>query len=123
MKRDYLFKNFKKAFENLEYAVENAKDDLTIDGAIKRFELCYELSWKVMKSHLMDLGIVTKSPRECFKHACQNDLIGDYTVWMDMIDDRNLLVHTYTFEESREIFKHLKEKYLTAFGFLYKKIT
>lgn len=123
MRYDDLIENFKKALENLKYAVENAEDDMQIDGAIKRFELCYELAWKTIKAYLADLEIVVKNPRDCFKYANQNGLINDYTVWMDMIEDRNILVHTYTFEESREIFGHLKEKYLEAFEFLYEKIT
>ena len=124
MRYNDLLENFKKALENLRYAVENAEDDLHIDGAIKRFELCYGLASKTIKAyHLADLEIIDKNPRDCFKYANQNELINDYTVWMDMIEDRNILVHTYTFEESREIFEHLEEKYLKAFEFLYEKIT
>lgn len=123
MKYDVLIENFKKAIKNLKYVVENAKNDMEIDGAIKRFELCYELAWKTIKAYLADMEIVVKNPRDCFKYANQNELINDYTVWMDMIEDRNILVHTYTFEESREIFEHLKEKYLEAFEFLYERIT
>jgi len=40
------FLDFEKAFNNLKLAVEKAVDDLDIDGTIKRFELCYELSYK-----------------------------------------------------------------------------
>jgi hypothetical protein len=40
------FLDFEKSFNNLKSAVKKAVDDLDIDGTIKRFELCYELSWK-----------------------------------------------------------------------------
>ncbi len=112
------FENFKKAVSNLEYAILNAKDDLSIDGAIKRFELTYEISWKLIKSYLEELGIFCRSPRECFKYAYQNDLIDNDYVWEEMIDDRNILVHTYTSESSREVFEHIKEKYLASFKHL-----
>ncbi len=116
------FEDFEKALKNLAEAVYTAETDLEIDGAIKRFELCYELSWKLMKEWLSDMGIICNSPRICFKYAYENDLIGDENVWLDMINDRNLLVHTYTVEQSREIFIRIRDEYLKAFEHLYNKI-
>ncbi len=53
-----ILNEFKQAFFNLKNGVENANDDLSIDGVIKRFELCYELSWKLIKHHLADKGLI-----------------------------------------------------------------
>jgi len=39
-----------------------------------------------------------------------------------MIDDRNLLVHTYTFEHSRTVFNNIKNKYFNELKFLEEKI-
>lgn len=111
-----LYQDFKNATANLNTAVHTAKDELKIDGTIKRFELCFELSWKLIKAYLEDKGIICNSPRECFKHAKLNALIEDEEIWMAMIEDRNFLVHTYTFEESRKIFENIKEKYLNSFS-------
>lgn len=119
--RDF-FEDFEKAFLNLKKAVEVAEDDLDIDGTIKRFEICYELSWKLMKEYLADLGIIAKSPRAVFKEAFNNDLITDIETWMGIIEDRNLLVHTYTLEESREIFERIKNKYVSEFERFYSVI-
>jgi len=116
------FDNFKKALTNLESGVEQSSDDLDIDGTIKRFELCYELSWKLIKEYLADMGIICKNPRDCFKNAMINGIIGSEETWLKMIDDRNRLVHTYTFEESREIFEHIKSHYLKSFNYLYSEI-
>lgn len=110
-----LFIDFEKAVNNLKIGVENAKTDIEIDGAIKRFELCYELSWKLIKEYLADLGIICKNPRDCFKYAVENDVIKDQDLWMDMIDKRNLLVHTYSSEDSRKIFDDIRDKYLNLF--------
>lgn len=41
-------------------------------------------------------------------------------VWIKMLEDRNYLVHTYTFEESRKIFEHIKDLYLSEFKHPYK---
>lgn len=114
--------DFEKALRNLESAGKTSVDDLDIDGTIKRFELCYELSWKLIKEYLADLGIICKNPRDCFKNAFSNDIIDSEDVWMKMIDDRNALVHTYTFEQSRKIFEHIKDSYIRSFEYLYAKI-
>lgn len=116
--------DYKKAFNNLHNAIGQSKedDDLAIDGTIKRFELVYELSWKLMKSYLSDMGIIVNNPREAFKNAYQNELIKNKEIWLEMIEDRNRLVHTYTFEVYREIFKKIKKDYINEFEFLLNKI-
>jgi nucleotidyltransferase substrate binding protein (TIGR01987 family) len=116
------FLDFEKAFNNLKSAVEKAVDDLDIDGTIKRFELCYELSWKIIKLYLEDLGIICKSPRDCFKQAKINNLIEDEVTWIEMIETRNQLVHEYSSEFSREIFEKIKSDYVRILEELYKNI-
>jgi len=120
VKRTFL--DFEKAFNNLKSAVKKAVDDLDIDGTIKRFELCYELSWKIIKLYLEDLGIICKNPRDCFKQAKINNLIKDEVVWMEMIDTRNQLVHEYSSDFSREIFEKIKNDYVKILEELYKNI-
>jgi len=116
------YKDYKNAVENLAMGVQNAVDDLSIDGTIKRFELCYELAWKLIKEVLADRGIICKNPRDCFKEAFSNQLIDNQESWLEMIKDRNLLVHTYDASVSREVFENIEEKYLSGFQFLLKKI-
>jgi len=117
-----IFNDFENSVKNLTSAVEKAKDDLEIDGAIKRFEMCYELSWKVIKLYLENLGIICKNPRDCFKQAKINDLINDEIIWMEMIDTRNRLVHEYSSTFSREIFNEIKNKYNKILYELYETI-
>ncbi|MCL0051749.1 nucleotidyltransferase substrate binding protein [Thermodesulfovibrionales bacterium] len=116
------FDNFEKALTNLESGAEQSINDLDIDGTIKRFELCYELSWKFIKEYLADVGIICKNPRDCFKSAFSNNLIDNEVSWLKMIEDRNYLVHTYTFEESRKIFDHIKDFYVGSFKYLYAAV-
>lgn len=116
------FNDFEKALTNLENGVKLAENDLGIDGAIKRFELCYELSWKLIKEYLSDMGIICNNPRDCFKGAFTNDLIDSEESWLKMIEDRNYLVHTYTFEKSREIFDRIKDFYTASLKYLYTAI-
>jgi len=114
--------DFEKALKNLRIAAEQSIDDLDIDGAIKRFELCYELSWKLIKEYLADKGIICNNPRGSFKNAFSNKLIDSEEAWLKMIEDRNYLVHTYTFEELRNIFERIKNSYIGSFSYLFEKI-
>jgi nucleotidyltransferase substrate binding protein (TIGR01987 family) len=117
------FLDFEKAFNNLKSTtVEKAVDDLDIDGTIKRFELCYELSWKIIKLYLEDLGIICKSPKDCFKQAKINNLIEDEVAWIEMIETRNQLVYEYSSNFSREIFEKIKNDYVEILEELYKNI-
>ena len=120
VKRTFL--DFEIAFQNLKLAVNNAVDDLDVDGTIKRFELCYELSWKIIKLYLEDLGIICKNPKECFKQAKINNLIEDESVWMEMIETRNQLIHEYSLEFSRETFEKIKSDYVNILEDLYRHI-
>jgi CRISPR-associated protein Cmr2 len=116
------FTDFEKAFLNLKEAVTIAKTDLGIDGTIKRFELCYELSWKLIKEYLADKGLIVKNPRDTFREAVKNGIIENEEGWMEMIEDRNFLVHTYSSEESRTVYERIKSTYIKLFESLYKKI-
>ncbi|BCB96577.1 hypothetical protein JZK55_14990 [Dissulfurispira thermophila] len=111
--------DFKKALTNLEDGVRQSDNDLTIDGTIKRFELCYELSWKLIKEYLADMGIICNNPRDCFKSAFANGLLDNEETWLKMIEDRNYLVHTYTFEKSREIFERIRDFYADSLKYLF----
>jgi len=117
-----LLENFGRAVSNLGEGLENTVDDLDVDGSIKRFELSYELAWKLIKTWLAETGIVCKNPRDCFKSAKANGLLTDETGWLRMIEDRNLLVHTYTMELSRQIFNKIKQSHYTLLKELYRAI-
>jgi len=117
-----ILKDFEKAVTNLGEGIEKTVDDLDIDGAIKRFELSYELAWKLIKTYLAETGIFCKNPRDCFKSAKANGLIHDEMGWLRMIEDRNLLVHTYTLELLREIFEKVKAAHYALLRNLLEKV-
>src|SRR5699024_1078566 len=93
--------DYTSAIQNLDEVLQRSVvDDVVIDATIKRFELCYEISWKFIKAYLNEMGIACKNPRECFKYAKTNGLIRNELEWLNMIEDRNLLVHTYSLKRS-----------------------
>ena len=72
-----------KAQAFLRMGIEKARSDLEKAGAILAFEICYELSWKTMKRILSYRGIEANSPREVFRLAAQEKLIGEIDIWFD----------------------------------------
>ena len=110
------FTDYEKALRNLKEGVEITQTDIEIDGAIKRFELCYELVWKLIKEYLADVSIVCKSSHDTFREAHRNGIIEDEYIC------RNTLVHTYEMEKAREIFERIKEEYITCLQEVYEKI-
>ncbi len=110
------FENFDKAYNQLRAAILDF-DKLSIlekEGLIQRFEYTFELAWKTLKDYLEAQGAEAKFPREVIKVAFQYELIQDGELWMDMLEKRNLLAHTY--DEERFVFavRKIKEEYYEA---------
>ena len=104
------FQNFDRAFVLLRDAMENGPDalnQLEKEGVIQRFEYCFELAWKTIKDYLEAGGSVVAivTPRQVLKDAYGAKILDDGQVWIDMLDHRNLLSHTYSpviFEQAVE---------------------
>jgi nucleotidyltransferase substrate binding protein (TIGR01987 family) len=80
-----------------------ALNPLEKEGAIRRFEYCFELAWKTVKDYMEQSGFVFPivTPRQVLKDAFAARIIADGQVWIDMLDHRNLLSHTYSQKRSR----------------------
>ena len=89
-------------------------EDVFLDTLVKRFEFTYEMSWKALKRYLDFLGVNAKSPRAVFKEAYALQIIKDESIWLDMIEQRNLSSHVYDESEIAGIL-HKKEEYKKAF--------
>ena len=111
---DPRLKSFGDAIGRLEEAVSLPADSVVRDSGIKRFELCFELSWRVIQGFLRDRGLDCRSPRDCFREAFSYWLLVGEEVWVQMLQDRNLSVHTYTEELANQLYPRLP-RYLPAF--------
>ena len=119
------FQNFDRAFLLLRQALENGPEvlnPLEKEGVIQRFEYCFELAWKTIKDYLQESGIVFSivTPRQVLKDAFVSKVIGDGQVWIDMLDHRNLLSHTYDFATFDTAVKAIAARYLPAMEALHE---
>ncbi len=112
------FQNFDRAFVLLREALEGVRplSMLEKEGVIQRFEYTYELAWKTLKDYLEASGVVITpvTPRQVIKEAFAAKVISDGEVWINMLDNRNLLSHTYDFSVFDEAVKAIAKHYLPA---------
>jgi nucleotidyltransferase substrate binding protein (TIGR01987 family) len=76
-KLEALKEEFQEAVQRLEEVLREKKTDYIRDSAIKRFELAFDLSWKLLKAFLEEKGVACASPLGCFREAYHQGII-DY---------------------------------------------
>ena len=113
------FQSFDRAYLLLRQALENgpgALNQLEKEGVIQRFEYSFELAWKVIKDFLEESGVVLAiiTPRQVLKDAFAAKIIADGQVWIDMLDHRNLLSHTYDLANFEAAAEAVAARYLPA---------
>jgi nucleotidyltransferase substrate binding protein (TIGR01987 family) len=119
------FQNFDRAFVLLRDALENGPDALNPlekEGVIRRFEFSSELAWKTLKDFMEQDGFVfpTITPRQVLKDGFAAKILSDGQVWIDMLDHRRLLSHTYNLAKFEEAVNAVHERYLVAFDQLHE---
>lgn len=80
------------------------------DAAIQRFEYTCEAVWKAAQRYLQEVeGVSVGSPKGSLRASRDVGLLTDEqtVLGLEMIDDRNLTVHTYNEAVAEEIFSGL----------------
>lgn len=99
---------FEQALATFKVALLKNPSELERDGAIQRFEYCFDLSWKTLKRFLEKRGIINlNSPRSVFAAAYAENIIDDETIWSDILLKRNASVHTYNQVLAESLFSQL----------------
>ena len=77
-----------RALTRFAEALSKPKDDIVRDACIQRFEFTFETAWKAIRSHAAtEEGIVSVSPRDCFRSAFSLGLIDEDRRWMKMVEN------------------------------------
>lgn len=113
------FESYKNSLAALSgIKTRDLTDTFVLSGAGAKFNITFDLAWKVMKDIIIqEFAIVNfpkGSPREVLRKAFECDLICDDR-WMEMLSDRNNLTHDYDGEIVNEVCKRLIESYLDLF--------
>jgi nucleotidyltransferase substrate binding protein (TIGR01987 family) len=117
------FENFEKAYLNFLTVIEalNEKPDNIINkmAIIQAYEMVFELGWKTAKDFLTEQGVEANFPREVIKEAFAYEIIDNGEIWIKMLEDRNLTVHTYDEVKANLIVSNIKKNYFFAIKQLY----
>lgn len=121
------YDNFCKALSNLKEGAKLEEPYTIVEqtGICGLFEICFEQSWKLIKEVLEDHGRFEEkigSPKAIIKIAFQCDMISDCESWLELLNSRNILAHTYSDEDALEVIRKLKTEYIELFEKLKKEL-
>ena len=118
------FNNYCRSYSQLNKAVnahsEQPDNELIQMALVKAFEMTFELAWKTMKDYLRYNGIDVKLPREVIKQAFANDIVVDGQIWIDMLENRNVMAHVYDEARAHETVDLICLHYLQSLEHLYQ---
>lgn len=121
MKQTALTHDFSDALTRWAESLALPKNDIVRDSAILRFELTFEVAWKLIQILARDQGLTVNSPRQAFQQAFTLGWITDEVVWADIIRARNTTVHVYRQEYADALYQELP-RYYQAFQELYQAV-
>jgi len=111
MKQKALEKDFEEILSRWGEALSLPESDIVRDSAILRFELTYEVAWKLVQLLARDQGYEVNSPRQAFQQAFKMGWITDEEVWVDIIRARDTAVHVYRQEYAIALYNELNRYY------------
>lgn len=107
--------NFNRAFELMCEAVKEYKSDIKKKlyhlALIQSFEVCFELSWKILKDYLNINGVNVSLPKQVIKEAFNKEVIENGQIWIDMLKDRNATSHEYNMDKVDKVLEKISTIY------------
>jgi nucleotidyltransferase substrate binding protein (TIGR01987 family) len=117
------FQNFESAIAHLEAGVNKKNlSNLEKAGIIQIYEFTFELAWKTVKDYLEEKQVNVKFPRDVIKEGFAYDILKDGDVWMDMLQKRNLMSHTYNEKNAELAYSLIVNEYFEALHDVYQKL-
>lgn len=115
------YENFCKALANLNEGAELEAPYTVVEktGIVALFGICFEQAWKLMKEVLEEHGRFEEkigSPKAIIKIAYQCGMIHNCEGWLELLESRNLLAHTYNEEQALSVIKKIKSDYFALFA-------
>ncbi len=99
-----LKEDLEKATSRLGQATELKFSEINRDATIKRFEFCFELSWKLMQAILQENGLEAYGPKGSIREGAKLGIINNPKTWLEFLKARNLTSHTYEEETAEKVY-------------------
>ena len=117
------FSNLENAFLFLGEGLKiKAPDPFQEAGIIQSFEFTFELSWKTLKDLLEFMGANVDSGRDAIKEAFSMQIIKDGHLWIEMLEKRNALSHTYNRKRATEAVHLIRDRFYPGLEQVYLEL-
>jgi nucleotidyltransferase substrate binding protein (TIGR01987 family) len=109
MKPELWLQYYARVLQQLTEALQvKADHNVVRAGCIQYFEFTFELAWKSIKVMSEREGLEPGgSPKSCLKSAFAQGWIDDEAIWLEMLDARNRMSHTYDAQDALSIYDRL----------------
>ena len=124
--------NIKNSVQNLEAAHSKLEEYLALpiqndrdrSGIIKAFEFTFELAWKTFQKISVDEGLEAGGPKSSLKQAFKLNIISNdaESIWLQMLEDRNLMSHTYRDKLSKMVVTKIQNQYKDSIKVVLEKL-
>lgn len=95
--------------------------DLEKAGVIQTYEFTFEMAWKTVKDYLEAQAVSVSFPRDVIKAGFKYELL-DGELWLDMLQKRNLMSHSYDEESAEVAYRLIVDEYYMAIEELFQKL-
>jgi nucleotidyltransferase substrate binding protein (TIGR01987 family) len=111
------FSNYQRATAQLkEFIQKKNLSKLEEQGLIKAFEYTYELAWSTIKDFYEYQGETNiQGSKDAYRLAFRRGLISDGEIWMDMVQNRALTVHSYDEKVAKKVATLVLSEYSRLF--------
>lgn len=121
------YENFCISLSNLKeiYDYQEPYSIVIITGIVMLYKSCFEQSWKMMKAILEANGYkgsATGSPKTILKTAYKAGMIKNEELWLQALQERNNVTHSYNQKIAFEIVTQTKDKFYDMFCELKEEI-
>ena len=110
--------NLQKALDRFQEALkgisQEPKNHLYQIALIGAFQFTFELSWKTLKDFLVYSGVEVSLPRDVLKQAFHHGVVEEGQLWIDMLEDRNLMAHVYQEKAALVAVENIQKRYAPA---------
>lgn len=116
-----LLEPFEQSLASLKEIYVPQTDSVILrDAIILRFQYSIEMAWKTSKKVIEDQGLEADSPKNVMRVLAKINLIESAEPWIDFVNARNLIVHTYNQDTAMEVFTKVSRFVELAEALLHK---